>query len=105
MCVYVHVHIFPPDSWVLNIRYSVVNRKLASPRTLGLLSLHVPQRHCLEAACLVQEQDADNQERGELQEAHDAFLQEKNVYLFICLFISVQGSISPWTWLSVCLCL
>lgn len=57
----------------------------------------------MEAACLVQEQDADNQERGELQKAHDASLQEKNdIILFICFsFVPVQSSMRPQTWPSV----
>lgn len=44
----------------------------------------------MEAACLVQEQDADNQERGELQKAHDASLQEKNDIILLFPYILRQ---------------
>lgn len=57
---------------------------------LELLSLDSPERHCMEAACLVQEQDADNQERGELQKAHDASLQEKNDIILLFPYILRQ---------------
>ena len=39
----------------------------------------LPEWRCLEHACLVDDQDAEDQEEGELPGPHDASLQGKNV--------------------------